>query len=202
MKNLFILKGLRYLLLNIVLALLIIACNSNKDKDDTPAPADGVGYVRFKLDGVQQEYKATTADPLMSWGMFNSITNEPSSPSGKSYGAFLIGRKGKESTINTVSWTLLMYEPIKTNVTYTNYTSNTKTKAVSLIVGFNDKDANTNISGMEAISTTVADAEVIITEVNAKVMKGTFSSTIYQSKSGVLGQKTSLTEGEFYAVLQ
>lgn len=145
-------------------------------------------YLRFKNNGVQNEYKAHAE------GNFNRV-------SGANYNSIVGATKVQfEATKNNMTIGLTTIGKASPNTTYTNYTTATATKAKLLQLAFYDEAGKFFMSwGEEFLSImpagSTADARVVITEATSEYIKGNFSGTLF---SQGYTSKITITDGEFY----
>ncbi|MBC7826879.1 MAG: hypothetical protein H7122_03965 [Chitinophagaceae bacterium] len=148
-------------------------------------------YLRFKADGVQNEYRAHVE------GNFN----KPSGPT--EYITILGGTKvqfeAKKSNmtlgLTTVGTTML-------HTTYTNYSASAPglKKAKLALISFLDENGKPYASWGEEFSLVLPpgspiDVRLVITEASSTHIRGNFSGTLY---SADFSAKIKITDGEFY----
>ncbi len=148
-----------FLFIVILTSLLInTSCNSDDDNDTTPV-ADTF-YIKFKANGVQQNFTDIT--------IVNSLSKA------------IIGNDENQTK------TVVITVPL--NVTAGTYT-------------ITDEPSNVDSYGIlyssdsESISTSNAIGTLVITEVNANIIKGTFNFTAENTDSGPA--TITVIEGEF-----
>lgn len=177
------------------LALLFFAAGCSKSNVDVvppPGRTEATPYfVRFKVNGVQKEYK-DNGDVMQ--GQMNS---GPTS-AGEWVGS-MIGMKdplvNQKNALGMITSSVQKTEP---NKTYTNYTASGVTKLKLLILHYYNEAGDFYMSWADDFSTplgTVADSRFAVTEATDKIMKGTFSGTLYSANQLATAV---ITEGSFY----
>jgi hypothetical protein len=172
----------------LLILISISSCKKNSDSGGGNPLTDF--YLRFKNNGVQNEYKAHAE------GNFNRA-------SGANYNSIVGATKVQfEATKSNMVVAVTTVGKAALNKTYTNYTTATAglEKAKLLQLAFYDETGKFFMSwGDEYLSLmpagSVADARLTITESTSAYIKGTFSGTLFTSG---YTSKITITDGEFY----
>ena len=182
-----------YRLLVIMAYLLLLnACSKSNAGNNNPAPPAGSAYyMKFKIDGVQIEFKQNTT------GVFNKAQ------SNGDYTNINGGTKEQfVATKNNIAVLMTTVGQQSLNTTYTCYKTNAVgfVKAKLLAVSYLDDNAVSWASWSEDLiaglpAGTETKANLIITESNANSIRGNFNAVLYNSG---FTKKAVLTDGEFY----
>jgi hypothetical protein len=172
------------------LLMILMAVSSCKKNDGDDGGSSPEFFLRFKANGVQNEYKANTE------GSFNKA-------SGSNYISVVGATKIQfEATKSNMTIALTSIGIAVVNTTYTNYTSSTPgyVKGKLLQIAFYDENGKFYMSwGEEFLSLmppgSVADSRVVITESTSAYIKGKFSGTLFTEG---FTNKMIITDGEFY----
>lgn len=179
----------RFVWLVSFLSICLTSCNNDSDDDNNVVP-DEEYYVRFKVNGVQKDYKSL-ADVML---------NEKNS--GGLYQFSMVGLENfyEGGTTNNLTLSILDPEPVASQVEYTNYapTSGEEERVQILILTYLDEAgvAYTALGDEFAILGVISDSKTTITEITETAMKGTFSGTLYNIDRT---KTVEITEGEFWA---
>ncbi len=182
--------GIKTLAACLFFAISLIAIISCKKNSGTPAP--GTGYLRFTVDGVKVETFPTPAVSL------NAIS-----------GIYDLGVSGfKDKDFNNES--IIISLGSKTKIDHATSFSSTQLLSSgstvhypALHILYYDK-ANAEYTSLfgdntwtniPALTATATDAVLVITEITASNVKGTFSGTVYSQIS--ISKKYKITDGEF-----
>jgi hypothetical protein len=178
--------------LSVILAMLALlnAC-SKSDSGGNNIPATSAYYMKFKLDGVQIEFKQNT----------DGVFNKPQSNG--DYTCINGGTKEQfVATKNNIAVLMTTVGQHNLNTTYTCYKTTTAgfVKAKLLAVSYLDDNAFSWASWSEDLvaglpAGTETKANLTITEANSTSIKGTFNAVLYNTG---FTKKAVLTEGEFY----
>lgn len=188
-----------------VFCFLIFLSSCKKDKENAGSDNNPKGsyYIRFKANGIQQEFKSLP----IAQSSYNS--------SQQVYVTGLLAYTDSSKTDqNLVNIVIMSTTPLSAGAIYKDplKTLSGADKVPQVIITYNDAQEKSFLSmGLfsdEAgnFSTfipdydkLVADANVTITEVTSTFVKGTFSGTVFNldSNSNVVS-KMPLTDGEFY----
>lgn len=171
--------------------LLLILGSCSKKSDNPGEPGDGAYFLRYKSDGVQQEYKVTVLAQL--YYDAENLTYHCNMTAGLSL---------NNVTKNILSLFLVNKESFKTGVTYqlANGIKMAKNGAIMPQVMISLLDASGKPYTAQFLPATWYQfddkAEVTFTVVTDKFVKGTFSGLAFTAMPERAEKK--VTDGEFY----
>ena len=178
------------LLVILAIPVLLNACSKSDGGTSNP-PASSAYYMKFKIDGVQIEFKQNTT------GVFNKAQ------SNGDYTNINGGTKEQfAATKNNIAVLMTTVGQHSLNTTYTCYKTSAAgfVKAKLLSVSYLDDNAVSWVSWSEDVvaglpAGTETKANLTITEANTTSIKGTFNAVLYNTG---FSKKAVLTDGEFY----
>jgi hypothetical protein len=171
-----------------VLGLMALMLGCSDDGDGVgPGKTDGNFYVRFKLDGVEKEYKT------LSQVVFHYAEDT------QTYHAELVGGLTIASDANTIVFFLYNDEPYATGVEYDLKTPvqvgpATMPQVVGVILDENGESYTAQFLPADWFDFQ-DDADLKFTLLNDKVAEGTFSARVFSSMPERTERK--ITDGEF-----
>jgi len=183
-------------LYGVFLSLMLLPCLSGckKDLGDSNEPG-GSYYVKFKVDGKQEEFR------YLKEGQLAIVTATEKDENGN-YSVFGSFMKTIETTSqNTISLLLGYSELPATDKVYGNFNSTVAgaIKAPVLIISYTDNDGDDYLTSLFDVSSGPYDAQVAFSHISAKEIKGTFSGTLRQVKDGYTEKTIKITDGVFFA---
>jgi len=171
----------------------LAGCSKNNGNEEDEDPGSSY-YIRFKIDGVQKEYKSNLVSQILP------ISNK------LLYSAVMSGFQDNAALDkNLLSMIIWSREPIaaKTYKNENDVANSDGDKVPEILVTYYDNDKVGYLSLGKPFSTQppfdkiVSDAEIVITNLTDAYISGRFSGTVYKSTDGTYTQKLVVTEGQF-----
>jgi hypothetical protein len=188
----------------IAFSIMLITLGSCKKESEKPANgnANAGWYMRFKLDGIETEFKSLP----IAQSAFNSGKNLYVS-------GFLAYKDSSKTNQDLVDIAIINKDPLSAGAVYKDPVKsfsdgqavpqviltyyNSKKESFTSVGIFSDEEGNFS-SVLPDYQNLVADAKVTIIKVGTNFIKGTFSGTVFKlNSSNNTYDKIPLTEGEF-----
>lgn len=173
--------------------LLMLACICGCSNDDTD-PESAEFHITFRAEGEKLAFTGNRLDNNVV-GTFNVAETGDTDQ----YASGITAVSDDGSTISILIGT---FQQASAHTVYTNYTSNgPKVKADTYVSGLTTQSGSEVVGSVneELISVipgTVADCEIVFSEVTDSALKGSFSGTWYNFQDN--NTAVRITEGEFH----
>ncbi len=175
-----------------LLSFLVFSCGSSAED---PQPIDE-GFVRFKVDGIQKEYKTNPVSPM-------SFSFDPNGPV---YNAILqVLGPGSTGTNNFIQVNVRNESPFVTNVDYQMQEAIAYQGVGLARINFTYADEQGQVFNAVLLKQSLPnivvknDATVKFTQINEDWAEGTFTATLIGpiTSTGVGNQELIISEGQF-----
>ncbi|MGC4234033.1 MAG: hypothetical protein QM594_13730 [Niabella sp.] len=187
-------------IIKVLLGLFLLLYGSACSKGDKLSPEElehqrfAKYYVKFKVDGKQEEYK------YLDEGQLGVAITTVADKNGN-YGLMGWGYKTKELTNrNAVSWLIGHSAPVSANKVYgaPNSTVAGAIKAPVFWLSYQDNAGDSYVASIFDLLPGPYDAKVTLTHISDTEVKGSFSATLHNIKDGAIVKTVKLTDGEFF----